>query len=353
MILEKLYAKASTGKIKWWQIEARGDTMIAKHGYVDSDGVNVSEKLIKPKNVGRANATTAEEQCVLECESKFRKKVDAEYVTSIEATEDAKSVILPMLAHPYNKRGKDIVYPCYVQPKLDGVRCIYQDGKFMSRKGKEYTTLNHLVKELEELGIYLPDGEIYTHGMSFQNIVRKVKKMRDTTNELEYWIYDYVNESNGYEFRHKVLTKIFSKFKGIKIKFVETTLINNEANMKAKHNEYVADGYEGIIIRNFTGGYNPKNRSVNLQKYKEFIDEEFMIAGGHESDGEPGCVVFDIANHYGPNFKVRPKGTQEMRGKYLDEINSLIGKQLTIRYQSLSEDGVPIFPVGIVIRDYE
>jgi hypothetical protein len=90
-----------------------------------------------------------------------------------------------MLALKFTERKHDIHFPCYVQPKLNGVRCIYQGGKFISRKGKEYTTLNHLVKELEAIGIPIPDGEIYIHGATFQEIVRMVKKDRGTE-ELQY-----------------------------------------------------------------------------------------------------------------------------------------------------------------------
>ena len=355
MILEKLYALSSNGKIKTWEIEADGDTMIIRSGYIDGRLVEQT-KIIDGKNIGRSNETTPEQQCELECQSKWQKKIDQQYTTSLEDVKSYKDqeILLPMLAHRFDKRKKDITYPCYVQPKLNGVRCVYQGGKFMSRTGKEYTTLAHLVPELEQLGIDIPDGEIYVHGMSFQDIIRRVKKDRGTkTQELEYWVYDQILDT-GFKIRNLDLNTCFSTHTGIKVKPVMTIVVNSEKEIKEWHNKWVAEGYEGIIIRNAEGPYKVKHRSKDLQKYKEFIDDEFEIIGFHEGTGnDQGTVVFELQTKGGKQFSVRPRGTHEMRSHWLEDIDNIIGKELTVRYQELSEDGVPIFPVGIEIRDYE
>ena len=89
-------------------------------------------------------------------------------------------------------------------------------------------------------------------------------------------------------------------------------------------------------------------------KYKDFIDEEFVIVGGHEGTGDDiGTVVFDCRTKDGKIFAVRPRGSRELRREWMTDIEKIIGKELTIRYQNLSEDNVPIFPVGLAIRDYE
>jgi DNA ligase-1 len=91
-----------------------------------------------------------------------------------------------------------------------------------------------------------------------------------------------------------------------------------------------------------------------LQKYKEFFDKEFVIVGGHEGSGpDAGTVVFEVKTKEGKVFSVRPKGTREERTEWLNDMKNIKGKELTVRYQNLSEDGIPIFPVGIAIRDYE
>jgi len=355
MKFAKLYANSSNGKIKVWEIEANGNTMIIRNGYIDGK-MAVQTKEIKGKSIGRSNETSDNEQCILECKSKWQKKIDEQYTTdknNIMEYGDQK-ILLPMLALDYHKRKHDIKFPCYVQPKLNGVRCIYQGGKFISRKGKEFTTLEHLISELKKLNIDIPDGEIYIHGMSFQGIIRLLKKYRpNETEKLEYWIYDEINDK-GFEDRTKEIEKAFTKTLIIKLVRVPTILVKTEASIKELHDKWVKAGYEGAIVRNIDGLYKVKHRSKDLQKFKEFFDAEFEIVGAHEGTGmDTGTVIFEVKNKKGQVFSVRPKGTREERTEWLNDIKNIIGKELTVRYQNLSEDGIPIFPVGIAIRDYE
>jgi ATP-dependent DNA ligase len=361
MLFAKLYANASNGKIKTWEIEADNDTMIIHNGY-EGGKIATQTKKIVGKSVGKSNETTASEQCILECKSKWQKKIDEQYTmdkNNIKSYSDQK-VLLPMLALDYHKRSKDIKFPCYIQPKLNGVRCIYQGNKFISRKGKEYTTLAHLVPELKALGIDIPDGEIYVHGMSFQEIIRRVKKNRGSdTQALEYWIYDQINPET-FERRTEEISVSFGLLpysldeQTHKVKYVPTILVNTKEEIKKWHDKWVQEGFEGVIIRNDSGLYKVKHRSKDLQKYKEFIDEEFEVVGGHEGSGpDAGTVVFEVKTKSNKVFSVRPKGTREERTEWFNDIKKIIGKELTVRYQNLSEEGIPIFPVGVSIRDYE
>jgi len=233
-------------------------------------------------------------------------------------------------------------------------RCVYQGGKFISRKGKEYTTLKHLTAELKALGINTPDGEIYVHGMAFQEIIRRVKKDRGVkTQALEYWIYDQINK-DIFSKRIEGLITAFGNTSSIKVKYVETILAKSKEEIKYWHDKFVQQGFEGVIIRNVNGLYKVKHRSQDLQKYKEFFDAEFEIVGYHEGTGtDNGTVIFEVRTKKGQVFSVRPRGTHEVRSEYLKDIGSIIGKELTVRYQNLSESGIPVFPVGICIRDYE
>ncbi len=135
---------------------------------------------------------------------------------------------------------------------------------------------------------------------------------------------------------------------------VPTRPVETEADFFNWHTHWVAEGYEGSMIRNINGLYVPDYRSADLQKHKDFIDEEFEIVGGKEGEGkDEGTVIFKCITHDGKTFDPRPKGSWELRHKYWNDLPSLIGKQLTVRYQNLSDDGIPIFPVGIVVRNYE
>ena len=229
----------------------------------------------------------------------------------------------------------------------------------MSRGGKEYTTLDHLVPELRKLEINTPDGEIYIHGLSLQSIVSRAKDDKGKqTDELEYWIYDQVNDDT-FDNRTDDIFCAFSQDEGfIKLIRVPTILVRSDAEIKEWHDRWVAQGFEGVIIRNIKGLYKVKHRSSDLQKYKEFKDAEFEIVGGHEGSGaDAGTVIFEVKTSEGQIFSVRPKGTKEMRTEWMKNIDSLKGEFLTVRYQNLSDSGVPIFPVGVkidaTVRNYE
>ena len=120
-----IYALASNGKVKMWQSEVyeTGEHLghiLYTFGYIDGKA-QVQEKLVPVgKNLGKVNETSAYEQACKDAESKYNRKVDEGYQ---EDKTTLSTPILPMLAHPYTKRSHNINWPCYVQPKIDGVRC--------------------------------------------------------------------------------------------------------------------------------------------------------------------------------------------------------------------------------------
>ena len=119
--------------------------------------------------------------------------------------------------------------------------------------------------------------------------------------------------------------------------------------------KYTKEGYEGVIIRNKQGKYAENARSNHLQKLKKFKDEEFEIVNytTPTQGKEVGCVVWICKTKEGKTFSVRPSGNYEERKKQYNNGKKYIGKMLTVKYQELTNDHVPRFPVGLAIRDYE
>lgn len=123
--------------------------------------------------------------------------------------------------------------------------------------------------------------------------------------------------------------------------------------MKESHARYVAEGYEGIMLRNAAGVYRGV-RSKELQKYKEFQDDEYEVIDFRQGEGqEEGCVLWVCRTPSGTPFSVRPRGTREDRAALYQKGADYVGQRLTVRFQELTDDGVPRFPVGIAFRDYE
>lgn len=360
----KLYAVSSNGKIKEWEIwvEEENDivNIVNQHGYEDGKKQLLKKQIDSGKNIGKANETSIFEQACSEAESKWNSKIDSKYITSRPSKTNKSEIILPMLALSFSKRSHNIKFPCFVQPKYNGVRCLAlktgNDVVYQSRRGKLFETLTHfddIIKQIPE-DIRL-DGEVYVHNEPFQNIVSWVKKDRgEETKKLEYWVYDIAVENMTFSERYKKLESLFSEILRSPIQLVPTYVCENIKQVKEFHDEFVKLGYEGVMIRNSHGMYKFDHRSQDLQKYKEFIDEEFEITGGKSGTGlYEGCVVFECKTPENKTFECVPKGTLEYKRELFKNLSNLVGKQLTVRYFEKSLDNIPIFPVGVAIRDYE
>ena len=116
---------------------------------------------------------------------------------------------------------------------------------------------------------------------------------------------------------------------------------------------FVSQGHEGIMIRDSMSTYEIGKRSNYLLKYKAFQTEEYPIVDVKEGTGREKGTAIWICKTGEQHFSVKPEGTLEKRREYLTEKEKYIGKQLTVRFQNLTAIGVPRFPVGVVVRDYE
>ena len=367
-----LYGDASTGKRKMWHVEVvERDGMgilIVTHGYEDGKQ-QINERVITDgKNLGKKNATTPLTQAIAEAQSLWNKKCDGGYTSTVETAskepEDARpDAPLPMLAHDYNKRGKDIRFPCYAQRKLDGVRCVAIAGRgLFSRNGKSLSPhLSAIRAEVDRLppGTIL-DGELYSDTLTFQEIVGLVKKetLREGDDarvaQIHLCVYDTIREGETNKMRKKWLETLFTSNTFTYLRLLPTVVCNSIGDAKYFHALYVAEGYEGLILRNVGGLYKVGFRSADLQKYKEFLDEEFRIVGFKEGDGvEKGCVLWTCVTTGGLLFDCRPRGSHEERRAAFLQGADFVGKMLSVRFQEWTDDGKPRFPVGITIRDYE
>lgn len=375
-----MYKKDSKGKIRVWEAEVIeiGDAATEEEldwyieittGILDGK-MSHTRKEVAAKNVGKSNETTKLEQARLEVESLKKAKYDKGYRESIEELDEVK--MLPMLAHSYDKRGHDIIFPALVQPKLDGVRCIVtRHGdkiEYMSRGGKYYTVLEHLdgpMRLFLEEGASV-DGELYHHGWSLQRIVSAVKAYDDDTPHINFFAYDLPMVDVDCETRQSMLTATLTNPQWLPtpIKFTYTDVVDNEETLMMYTRAFIDNGFEGAIVRNLLGGYEPNQRSKNLQKVKFMKNEEFPISGFTEElvyltnrDGVSKtahkAVVWECSLPSGKKFTCRPKGTLESRVEAYKTAEEQIGKLLTVQFQCLSDDGVPIFPIGIAVRDYE
>ena len=202
------------------------------------------------------------------------------------------------------------------------------------------------------------DGEIYHLDLTLQQILKRVKRVKGDRSDiidyqLQYWIYDVVDQDKPFKNRYDFLAQqplLQTNF----LKPVETILLYSESDLIKFDTEARTTGFEGSMLRNPSGLYVPNYRSADLLKYKEstFKEEDYEVVGGISAKGkDEGSVVFICKLTTGEQFSVRPKGTLEHRRSMLKNIETYIGRKLTVRYAELTADGIPFHPVGLFFRD--
>lgn len=366
--LPMLYALSKTGSVRSYEVlvrEEKNQAVVVTRKKVTLDGKWVEDEYpyTTGVNIGKANETTYLEQALRDAQSIWKKQLDAGFSTTMpkageKFNTDASGNMKPMLAHGFN--AKLIKFPCIGQPKYDGVRCLtFLNGsgevKINSRKGKPYN-IPHLKKWAEEHKELLPlDGELYNHKeLTFQEIVSAVKKHSEITSKIRYVVYDRPvgDIPNGQRWENTQLM-LSDLTPSDPVYLSGSRVLHNMDEAWEYHKECTDAGYEGIILRNMEGVYEFGFRSNDLIKLKTFDDSEFEIIGVVEATGrDEGTAIF-VCKCKGGEFNVKPQGSRELRAEYFERAKELIGKMVTVKYQGLSDEGIPRFPSAISVRDYE
>jgi DNA ligase-1 len=374
--LPTLYKKNNRGSIQEWTIswgrnyEGHG-VIHTRYGQLDGAMQEASDVISEGKNVGKKNETSPVMQAKFEAESKWEKQKKKGYVEKLEdATDGVVDEIIeggtePMLAQSFDKHGHKILFPCFAQPKLDGIRCIAMINRgqvsLWTRTRKRITSMPHIEASLSKMfpdSTINLDGELYNHDYKkdFEKIASAVRKENPEPGHevVQYHIYDMVDATldfNARFFKAKKLCRVNS----LNVRFVETSEVANSIVAAEFTDSMIAQGFEGAMLRNKLGVYESK-RSYNLQKVKRFDDGEFRIVGITEGRGKlRGHVgAFICLTEDGTEFEAKLEGHLSQLKAYFDRHELWEGKKLTVRYQGFTnKNNVPRFPVGVVVRDYE
>jgi DNA ligase-1 len=356
MFLETIYKKTKTGKTQEWQVEVEGCKYRTIAGQSDGKKVTSEWTVCHPKNEGKANATTGEEQAIKEAHALRNKKLERDYHESVDNIE-IKRHFEPMLAEKWEDRRSEISYPIYSQPKLDGIRCIVKSDGMWTRAGKPIISAPHIFNSLKPLFDTNPhlifDGELYCDKLAndFNKIVSLVKKSKPTEADLEesaktiqYHIYDLPSVEARFSERLRALSNYW--FAGLMpdcCVLVKTDVAVNESAVERLYGEYVDAGYEGQMLR--VSAFYENKRSKYLLKHKTFTDEEYTILEIHEGEGNrTGTAGYMVFERNGNRFKSNIKGTFEYCQEVWQNRESLIGKRATVKYFNLTPAGIPRFP---------
>jgi DNA ligase-1 len=377
--LPTLYKRTSTGKIQTWRIfvvpgtEDNPAAMIfTQYGLLDGKQQTASEAITEGKNIGKSNETTPLEQAIAEAQSQWEKKSKKSYVQNIEDAEAGKvdtnfitGGVDPMLAKSYDKDGHKITFPAYVQPKLDGHRCIaiYQDGEvtLWSRTRKRITGVPHIERELaaalsnvDYTQPIILDGELYNHDYKdrFEELTSFIRSATPKPGHevVQYWVYDIVCDA-PYSQRDGMLGFMKRHFDGKTLNVLDAYLVDDEDEAMSLFETALSMGFEGAMLRNVNGKYVGK-RSADLQKVKVFQDSEFEVLDVEEGKGKmAGKAMFVCDAGNGKTFRVKMMGALDDLATMYQNRDQYIGQQLTVKYQNFSADGLPRFPVALRFRE--
>lgn len=366
-----IYKLDSKGKTRRWQGFAENNTWYSESGLIDGKQVSSTPKIVKATNVGRANERSEIDQAIFEVNAEMDKKLERGYFIDIGAIGKFEK-FKPMLANDYTKLKKPVEFPVYSQPKLDGIRCVFKEGKLWSRAGKEIVSCPHIADSLAFLYKVDPsviiDGELYNHELKdnfneITSIVRKTKPEEEdfvkAKEMIQYHIYDmYSSEVQEAKFadRFGYIGHIVTDDELDNVDYiisVNTDLVNNQEQLDKIYSSYLENGYEGQIVR-LNEKYENK-RSKYLLKRKEFLTDEFEVLSVEEGLGNWGGAIkrFHLKNEDGTTFSAGVRGSYDnMKALYEsgDKPN-----WATLRYFTPTPDGVPRFPVvidyGFGVRD--
>lgn len=302
---------------------------------------------------------------------------------------DAKGKMKPMILHharmpEYNlndvmyKKSKVVRYPCYAQPKKDGVcALVSQEDGLITREGKDRLTpggesWNDICPQIVQAVRALPlksltkgvplHGEVFVAGQTLQTITTACKKTNPLSKELQFHIFDVADTNLRQDKRIEILRTIEQEIYALGLytilQVVPTTYIIDYEALKTYEDARLRDGEEGIVIRHIDGKYEPGTRSTNVLKLVRFDSSEVEIVDVIPMENEPTHGMFVVRlwtdDEYELNgeklpyrkskgaFKLTPSEfTHQERIDFLMNREEYLGKILTITHRGYTDDGIP------------
>lgn len=353
-----LYGKTSTGKIKQWSVYTEGSVVTVAHGQL---GGKITSKsyTAEPKNIGRSNETTAEEQAEIEALAKWTKQLkNGYYKTKEEAENHVPST--PMKCQDYKDYADRVLFPGYAQYKLNGLRSmINMQGECLSKAGEVYKLPPHweeIPTFIKEVVGHPLDGEVFAGLgiLSLQQINSAWKKHNANTPLLKYYVYDVPVPSVPFEKRVQVLAalKEVVEDKGLDelICVVHTEYIENQEQFDEFYAKALREKAEGVVYRNAQGVYEFDKRSYDVIKRKPRQTLEVKVVSAKRDKNGDGVLTGEMENGKVVEFLMRKDSDETINYRKEENALTLIGQFVEIEYEEFSDEGIPTKPVGVRVR---
>ena len=349
------------------------------------------------KTVERGKATrNLWEQVMLEAKHLVKEKLDKGY-REIEKDPDEYSeselneilggiitgqdgVPKPMLAKQVDKVTNNKIFDksWYASRKIDGLRSLIymgSDGELhtasrgaMNYDAAMYEILSNktLIEIFKENPGLIMDGECYHHGYTLQklNSIARTQKTAVDYEVLQFYWYDIVDVNSTFDERWAFMNDIKDQYElsfdpnkdfkdgELRIQFVPQVLISGYNNMINLHNDYVEEGWEGLVIRDPDKVYRPNGRTNDMIKIKVYKSEDFLVTGYELGLRGSEDMVFICQTKEGKEFKAKPLGDRLQKEEYVNNFESLYKNHIgECKFFYYSDDNVPLQPAFKAFRD--
>ena len=277
----------------------------------------------------------------------------------------------PMLAYPVSDKPINYDNKVFMQPKLDGVRCLIQYDKktgvtAWSRTGKQWKNIHHITSSLEKWfksnQTTVLDGELYNHDLrdDFETIISLVRRqtpddidMLESREMVQFHCYDIIHPDNSpFEDRNRFVKHCVEQSSSY-VHTVSTLQCVDDEDAKEMHAVNLACGFEGSILR--TNDVYHQKRTHSLRKFKDFHDAEALIVDWVEGVGKrKGTIGKFMAQDEDGNLFGMPVMD---KFKYLQDnfkaMQGYVGKTATFTYFERTKANSYRHPLFKCIRDYE
>lgn len=379
MLHREIFKYDNSGNLRSWRAEtAPCGTMYRTHTGIVGRAMVTSAPT---QCVGNRQRPSAVDQCTFEVAALYEHRLARTFHETPEAARTGAHFFEPMLAQKFSE--KHFAPGDYVQAKYDGARNIGSSSGCISRQGKEFLSVPHIVEAVNRLldddPDFMGDGELYGHGLPRQQIMSLIKKAKNFTqadlaaskSHVRWYLYDLPSLGHlSFEDRYARLLEytkthphLFAEpeFETVAdprpFVVVPTYKIQTMERFTAFHAHCVARGLEGSIYRKAAALYENK-RSWGLLKRKDFMDDEFEPLSFIEGNGNwagaaktMACRALPLsAPDYGPDNPLYHKrfyptltGSYDRNAKLLRDFekSGAVPNSVTVKYFDLSEDSVP------------
>lgn len=354
----------------------------------------------QPTNVGRKNERHHLKQALVDARSKWIKKKEQGHLPleEYEKMQDRPAKMthyFPMLLHKYDKEKRHIDFPAFVQRKLDGQRYLaylkapphaaqdHTDVEIYSRLLKVHQGFDYIKKLLleplqdaydaENGESYYLDGEFYKHGKNLQQVGALIKNVpktvKKTKSSAEFWVFDgfYPSQLNTTFLDRKARIEEFFTFDTHWIRKVDTLPVANEKELMSHYEQFIAEGYEGAIVRDESGPYladplksSDRLRSRKVLKLKKRFSREYPVVDFAQGDkGRDVGAILWVVDVGAKTLTLQPKNMtlDERKELFKDAKKNFAdkyeGRMMTVEYEDLSKDQVPLRAKAAGFRDLD